>query len=164
MTLVQPRSRWLFAGVWPVCRKEFTHISRDRATLFFALIIPVVQLLFFGFAIDTNVRQIPTVVFDQARTQESRRLIDSFENSDAFRVTEYVSSDNDLYGRIRGASARVGIKIPVDFSRHLLEGSTASVLILVDGSDSAVTSFAVNVSNGIMLQESLKRTAAISAL
>jgi ABC-2 type transport system permease protein len=164
MSLARPHSRWLFAGVWPVCRKEFTHIGRDRATLFFALFIPVIQLLFFGFAIDTNVRQIPTVVFDQAHTQESRRLIDSFQNSDAFQVIEYANSDETLYGRIREAKAKVGIKIPVDFSRRLLDGDTASILVLVDGSDSSVTSYAVNVSNGIMLQESLKRTAALSAV
>jgi ABC-2 type transport system permease protein len=164
MSLARPHSRWLFAGVWPVCRKEFTHIGRDRATLFFALFIPVIQLLFFGFAIDTNVRQIPTVVFDQAHTQESRRLIDSFQNSDAFQVIEYANSDETLYGRIREAKAKVGIKIPVDFSRRLLDGDTASILVLVDGSDSSVTSYAVNVSNGIMLQESLKRAAELSAV
>ena len=52
----------LFRGLIPICRKEFLHIVRDTGTLFFALFIPMVQLFLFGFAIDTNVRQIPTVV------------------------------------------------------------------------------------------------------
>src|SRR5207237_7258316 len=68
----------LFYGLMPVCRKEFTHIVRDPGTLFFALLIPLIQLLLFGFAVDTNVRQIPTVVLDESHTQQSRQLLESF--------------------------------------------------------------------------------------
>ena len=64
----------IFYGLWPVCRKEFTHIVRDPGTLFFALALPLVQLFLFGYAVDTNVRQIPTAVVDESHTQESRRL------------------------------------------------------------------------------------------
>ncbi len=83
----------LFYGLGPVCRKEFTHIVRDPGTLFFALVIPLIQLFLFGFAVDTNVRQIPTVVLDESHTQESRQLLDSFAASDVFA--------NDLDGPIR---------------------------------------------------------------
>jgi len=76
-----------FFGLRPVCRKEFTHIVRDPTTLFFALLIPLIQLFLFGFAVDTNVRQVPTVVFDQSNTQQSRALIQSFAASDVFRIT-----------------------------------------------------------------------------
>jgi len=61
-----------FFGVWPICRKEFTHLVRDPGTLVFALVLPLIQMLLFGFAVDTNVRQIPTIVYDQSRTQSSR--------------------------------------------------------------------------------------------
>ncbi len=156
MTLAK-RKRNPFSGAWPVCRKEFTHISRDPATLFFALFIPVMQLLFFGFAIDTNIRQIPTIVLDEARTQESRRLLDMLANSDAFDLNRVAKSDGDLRDAIVAGRAKVGVKIPADFSRRLQDGQQATVLLLIDGSDSTVTSYAVNVSSGIMLQESLRR-------
>jgi ABC-2 type transport system permease protein len=156
MTLAKRKSN-PFSGAWPVCRKEFTHILRDRAALFFALVLPVMQLMLFGFAIDTNIRQIPTIVLDEARTQESRRLLDMFTNSDAFHLTSMAHSDGELYSAIVAGRAKAGIKIPVDFSRRIQDGQQATVLVLIDGSDSTVTSYAVNVSNGIMLQESLRR-------
>jgi ABC-2 type transport system permease protein len=159
MTLVKRKSN-LFSGAWPVCRKEFTHISRDRATLFFALFIPVMQLVLFGLAIDTNIRQIPTMVLDEARTQESRRMLDMFANSDAFHLMAMARSDSELYNSIVAGKAKVGVKIPVDFSRRLQDGQQATVLVLIDGSDATVTSYAVNVSSGIMLQESLRRVLA----
>ena len=78
----------LFYGLVPVCRKEFLHIVRDRGTLFFALLIPMLQLFLFGFAVDTNVRQIATVVLDESRTQESRRLLERFAASDVFDLQD----------------------------------------------------------------------------
>ena len=156
MTLAKRRGN-PFSGAWPVCRKEFTHISRDPATLFFALFLPIMQLLLFGFAIDTNIRRIPTIVLDEARTQESRRLLGMFANSDAFKMTGIAQSDSDLQSAIVSGKAKAAIKIPVDFSRRLQDGQQATVLVLIDGSDSTVTSYAVNVSSGIMLQESLRR-------
>ncbi len=158
MTLAKRRGN-PFSGAWPVCRKEFTHISRDPATLFFALFLPIMQLLLFGFAIDTNIRQIPTIVLDEARTQESARLLDMFANSDAFHMNTVAQSDGDLRKAIVSGKAKAGIKIPADFSRRLQNGQQATVLLLIDGSDSTVTSYAVNVSNGILLQESLRRLA-----
>jgi ABC-2 type transport system permease protein len=63
--------RRLFHGLVPICRKKFLHIVRDPGTLFFALLIPIVQLFLFGSAVDTNIRQIPTVVLDESHTQAS---------------------------------------------------------------------------------------------
>jgi ABC-2 type transport system permease protein len=147
----------IFSGVWPVCRKEFMHMSRDRGAMAFAIGVPIIQLIFFGFAIDTNIRQIPTALYDQERTQQSRRLIDSFVQSDTFHIERVVDSDDEMYRLMRAGEVKTAIKIPWDYSRRLAQGETASVLVLVDGSDSSVSSFAVNVSNGLMLQEALKR-------
>lgn len=149
--------RALFRGVGPICRKEFTHIVRDRGTLFFALFIPILQLFLFGFAIDTNIRQIPTVVFDESHTQDSRHLLETFAASDVFQMRAYVHSSRELYETIRAGKARVGIRIPFDYDRQLQKGSTATILVLIDGSDSTVASQAINVSTGVTLQESLKK-------
>ena len=147
----------LFYGLWPVCRKEFTHISRDPGTLFFALLIPLLQLFLLGYAVDTNVRQIPTVVLDESHTQESRHLQEKLAASDTFRLTMTVQSDSELYATMRAGKARVGVKIPYDYARRLQNGTTASVLVLVDGSDSTIAGQAVDASTGVALEESLGR-------
>jgi len=147
----------LFHGLVPVCRKEFLHIVRDPGTLFFALLIPMLQLFLFGFAIDTNVRQIPTVVLDESRTQESRRLLERFSSSDVFALKIYARSPEEMYAAIRSAKAGAGIRIPFDYARRIQDGTTASVLVLVDGSDSTVAGQAVSTSTGIALKESVVR-------
>src|SRR5262245_65721852 len=95
-----------------MARKEMLHILRDRTTLFFALVIPVIQLTILGFAIDTNVRHVRTVVLDQAGTQESRVLLQRFENSEDFKIVDEVFTDEALSESLISGHARVGIKIP----------------------------------------------------
>jgi ABC-2 type transport system permease protein len=139
-----------------VARKEFLHILRDPMTLFFTLFIPIVEMFMLGYAIDTNVRHVRTAVLDLARTQESRILLQQFENSEDFTIVREVFTDEALSEEIVAGRARVGIKIPEDYSRRLLAGETAQVLILVDGSESSVAGEAVNVGNAIALRESLR--------
>src|SRR2546423_5556617 len=138
-----------------VARKEMIHILRDPQTLFFALFIPVLELFMLGYAIDTNVRNIRTVVLDQARSQESRELLRRFVATDDFQIVREVYQEEDLTHAIVAGEAQVGIKIPEDYSRRLQAGTTAQVLILVDGSESSVAAEAVNVGNAIALKESL---------
>lgn len=147
-----------FSGMIPVLRKETIHILRDPGALFFTVVLPMMQMFMIGFAINTNVRDIPTVVYDAAQTQESRRLLNRFVNSDDFKIVAHVDSEAELNREIIAGRARVGIKIPPDYSRRLLAGETASYLVLVDGSESSVAGEALNVSNAIALRESLERS------
>ena len=157
-----------FRGIGAVAYKETLHALRDRMALMMAFIMPIFQMVILGYAIDTNVRQVPTVVFDQSGasqtlsapdrgTSDSRAFLDRLRNSDTFRVYKYVHSDRELKEEMIAGRARVGIKIPVDFARRLLHGDAAQVLVLVDGSDSSVAGQAVNVANAIGLDESLRR-------
>ena len=146
-----------FGGLLPVLRKEAIHLRRDPMALFFTVLIPVIQLFLLGYAINTNIRDVRTVVYDAVKSQDSQRLLDRFANSDNFRIVAYVDSDEDLNGAIVRGTARVGIKIPPEYSRRLLAGETAQVLVLVDGSDSMVSGETSNVANAIALQESLER-------
>jgi ABC-2 type transport system permease protein len=139
-----------------VARKEVLHLLRDPGTLFFALFIPVLELFMLGYAIDTNVRDVRTVVFDQARTQESRQLLQSFVNTKDFMLVGEVFSETELNEAIVAGRARVGIMIPENYSRQLLAGQTAQLLVKVDGSVSSVAAEAVNVGNAIALRESLR--------
>jgi ABC-2 type transport system permease protein len=140
-----------------VGRKEIIHILRDRQTLLMTLFFPIVELVMLGYAIDTNVRNINTVVLDQARTQESRALLRKFENSDDFNIVALVHSDEDLHGWIVKGKARVGIKIPENYSRRLQAGQTAQFQVLVDGTVSSVAGEALGTANAIALRESLQR-------
>jgi drug efflux transport system permease protein len=146
-----------FRGFGAVFYKEVLHIRRDQMALFFALIMPLMQMFLLGFGIDTNVRQVRTVVFDENNRAESRQLIDRFRNSDTFRVVASVQNDKGLNDAIVGGQARVGVKIPWDYSDQLLKKGTAQVLVLIDGSDSSVAGQAINVATAIGLDESLKR-------
>ncbi len=146
-----------FRGLWAVIYKESLHIRRDPRTVIFALTIPVLQMVFLGLAIDTNVRQVHTVVLDEAQTQASRELLDRFRNTDTYKIVHYARSDQELNDWIVGGRAKVGIKIPVDFSDQLQDRSTAQVLVLIDGSDSSVAGQALNVSTSLGLDESLRR-------
>jgi ABC-2 type transport system permease protein len=146
-----------FRGFGAVFYKEVLHVRRDSATLFFSLIIPILQMVLLGFGIDTNIRQINTVVFNTDNRRESRELIDRLKNSDTFHILRYVESDEAMNRAIVSGDARVGIKIPVDYSDRLLHGQSAQVLVLIDGSDSSVAGIAINVTNSIGLDESLRR-------
>ena len=140
-----------------LARKEVLHILRDPQTLFFTLFVPVMELFMLGYAIDTNVRNVRTVVVDRAGTQESRRLVEKFEKSQDFRVVAQALSDTEASRMIVAGQARIGIVIPENYSRKLESGDTAQILVLVDGTESSIAAEAVNVSNAITLRESLER-------
>src|SRR6516164_11810272 len=107
-------SRRLFS----VARKELIHILRDPMTLFFTLVIPILELFMLGYALDTHVRHVRTVLLDQAGTQESRQLLQKFENSDDFTIVARVHSDEELPRAIVAGTAHVGVKIPSDYSQR----------------------------------------------
>jgi ABC-2 type transport system permease protein len=146
-----------FRGFGAVFYKETLHVRRDFATLFFSLVIPILQMFLLGFGIDTNVRQVNTVVYNADGRRESRELLDRLKNSDTFRLARFVNNDKDLNDAIISGKCRVGIKIPVDYSDKLLHNMSAQVLVLIDGSDSSVAGQAINVTTSIGLDESLRR-------
>lgn len=155
-------------GFRAVFYKEMLHARRDRLAIVFALVMPIMQMVILGTAIDTNVRQVPTVVFDEsgsllgdgeapAGTDLSRAFLDRLRNTDTYRIYKHVDSDAALNREMIAGRARVGIKIPLTFARDLLAGRQAQVLVMVDGSDSAVAGQAINVASQIGLDESLQR-------
>lgn len=146
----------MFRGLWAILTKEIIHIRRDPATRF-VLAIPLVELLLFGYAIDTNVKNVPTVVFDLNRDAESRELIKEFENTRYFRVVGEVHSDEELRNAIVSGRAKVGIKIPPDYSTNLVNGRQARVQVLIDGSESTTALQVLNSSQQLGFLKSLRR-------
>lgn len=142
-------------GFVAIFRKELTQMMRDRLTLVFALAVPVFELILFG-TIDMTARNIPTVVFDQSRTQESRRLIEQFVATGYLSLSGYAQSRAELQQAIVAGHAQVAVEIPPDYARDLAAGRQADVLVLIDGSDSTVASQALSAANGVVLQQSIR--------
>lgn len=140
-----------------VARKESLHILRDPATLFFALFIPLIELFMLGYAIETNVRHIRTVVLDQANTKDSERFLRAMEEATTYRVVAMVHDEDTLNYYLTANKARVGIWIPQNFSQRLESGDRAQILVLVDGSETGIAGEGLNVSNMLALRESLGR-------
>lgn len=123
------------SGVWPMLVKEMRQLRRDRPTVAMMVGVPAIQLLLFGFAIRTDVRNLPTAVFDEARTSDSRALVQTILNTGNFRHYGDATSRDEvrrwtLAGRINAA-----IVIPPGFTRDLKRGHTAQVQVLVDAAD-----------------------------
>jgi ABC-type multidrug transport system permease subunit len=147
----------MFKGFGAIFYKEMLQISRDPLTLLLMLIQPMGQMLFFGYAINTDIRNITTAVYDLDQRREARELIDAFENSDCFHITAYVRSDEELNRAIVSGQANIGIKIPPDYSERLAAGRQATVLVLINGSDPSVAALSLSVSTSIGLSQSLGR-------
>ena len=142
-------------GFAAIFRKELTQMMRDRTTLMFALGIPVFELILFG-VIDMNAKNIPTAIFDQSRTQESRRLVEQFSATSYLKVVGYAQSRGELQSAIVSGHAQVAIEIPPDYARNLAAKRDADVLVLIDGSDSTVANQALAAANGVVLQEAIR--------
>jgi ABC-2 type transport system permease protein len=142
--------------MFTITKKEFTHIKRDRASLGIAIMMPIFMLLLFGFAVKSDVKNINFVVYDGDRTTESRELINKFNNSNYFIVSDVVSDPNDVERYIDKGEAKAGMVIPPDFSRTLRRNETAQIQILIDGSDPTVARTALAYSSLITNNYSLK--------
>lgn len=123
--------------------KEFIQMRRDRLTFGMMIGIPIFQLLLFGFAINTDVKHLPTAVFDQSYSSESREMLDAFSASGYFDLKYRVTSFQDLNTRIDNGDAKVGVVFPPDFAQQVRSGRSASVQVIVDASDSMAASSAI---------------------
>jgi len=121
-------------------RKESIQLLRDRRTLAFILVLPMLELFLFAYAIRLTVDHLPTVVADMSRDAQSRALIEALVESKYFDIQAYVDSQSDVVRALDSNQAKVAIVIPPDFAAHVARGD-AQALVLLDGSDSfSVTS------------------------
>ena len=116
-------------------KKELLHMVRDPRTLIFIFIMPVLQLLLLGYANNTDIKNVPTVIFDQSNSQASRALLDAFKVTGYFSFDYVASTDAEVDNLIAAGKVKVGITIPPDYTTKLLAGNTAQVSVLIDGSD-----------------------------
>lgn len=146
----------MLQGLGAIIYKEVLQARRDPATRF-VFLIPVIQTIIFGFAIDMDIQHIPTVVFDMDRGVESRRLIERMANTTSFDIVGTARSAEEVRNQIVAGRAKVGLIVPPDYSARFLRGEQATVQVLVDGSDGTVANNAVQTSRAVGQTESLIR-------
>ncbi len=146
-------------GLAAVLRKEWTQMFRDHWTLRMAFVIPILELVLFGL-IDTNVHNVPTAVFDQSRTAESRQLVQDLVNTGYFAVRTRPPSADALRREIVAGKVSVGVLIPPEFARRRLNGEPADFEVLIDGSDSTISSQTLAAASGVAFQRSMQEIAA----
>jgi ABC-2 type transport system permease protein len=129
--------------------KEFIQVFRDRVTLALIVGIPIMQLLIFGFAINTDVKHLKTAVLDQSHSQESRELLAQFTGSMYFDIVLAVESFDELNEAIGRGQVKVGVAIPPDFSGRKLSGRSAAVQVIVDAADNMSASSAISAASMI---------------
>ncbi|HYW32418.1 MAG TPA: ABC transporter permease [Gemmatimonas sp.] len=121
--------------VWPMLWKEFIQLRHDRLTFAMMTMLPAMQLLLFGYAIQTDVRRLPTVVLDESRTAESRALVSVLEHTDNFRVVATVPDRSAARRWIERGAARVALVIPPEYQRAIRRGETGRAQLLIDAAD-----------------------------
>ncbi|MCK6461875.1 MAG: ABC transporter permease, partial [Planctomycetes bacterium] len=126
----------MFRGLSGIVYKELLQARRDPATLVLALAIPVIQLTIFGYAIHTEIRDIPTVVVDRAGVRAGRELVQALEATDTFEITGHARDREEAIALLREGRVKVAVLLPDDLPERLLARETAAVQFLIDGSDS----------------------------
>jgi ABC-2 type transport system permease protein len=145
-----------FRGLSAILFKEFIIVWRDPMTLFFMFFPPLVEMIAFGYALDTDVKHMPMMILNEDRTVESRQFIDRFVNTETFRVVGEVQSVGELASEIRKGRAYVGLEIPPTFTRDVRAGNPAHVQLLVDGSNSTTALQALNTALAVGLTKSIE--------
>ncbi len=133
-----------------IMTKEFIHILRDRRTLMLIVVMPFIQLLIYGYAVNTDVKHLSTVVYDQDQTYLSRRLVDSFQQSAYFDINYRAASAQELHRYLDRDKVKAGIVISSNFTKDLLAGRPADLQLLIDGTDSNPANVALSTSQAIV--------------
>ena len=121
------------SGFLAFIKKEIMHIRRDPVTLFFCLGLPCIQLLLLGYALDFDVRHVPTAAVDLSRSRESRAFLDKVRNTQYLDITSYHTDRETALRRLDRGECRIVLILPPDYAR------TLNAQALVDGSDAQVT-------------------------
>ena len=125
-------------------RKEFIQIVRDPRILLLMFAMPIVMLFLLGYAANSDVRNVPTAIFDQDRSAAARDLISAFRAADYFQFAFDVASVKEMKQLIDNGQARAGLIIPPDYQRRLLAGEQAQVAFVIDGSDPTIAGTALS--------------------
>lgn len=147
-TLINFLKSWVFVCNWhrlyAVLVKEFIQMRRDRVTFAMMIAIPLMQLVLFGYAINTDPKHLPTVVIDFDKSAFSRAFVTGLKNTDYFLIVEQVKSESQAKKMLAQGKTQFVISIPLNFTRDLLRNKKPQILVEADATDSVATVSALN--------------------
>jgi drug efflux transport system permease protein len=144
-------------------RKEFRQMLRDPRAKRVLFAAPIVQLVVFGYAVNTDVRNAATMIVDHDQTSESRALVSALTSSGYFRVVARSQEPRDLVHALDRGDALLGLEIPQGFSKDLGAGRGADVQLLVDGSSANTANVALGYATQIISQWGIAHDATLAA-
>jgi len=139
-----------FTRSFAIARKELLQLRRDRLTLAMMVALPLVQLLLFGYAINTDVRHMPTVIYDQDRSAASRSLAERLRATGFYEIVGNVRSYDEVEHALRSGSARVALIVPARYESSITVGRSTRVQLIVDGSDPQTVASATNTAASLV--------------
>ena len=136
--------------LWRVIVKEFLQLRQDKKMIPIIFVAPVMQIVLFGFAVNTDVTNIPTVLVDQDRSAASRDLVSRFVNSGYFELVGSEERADAAEPWLVTGDAQLALVIATGYGRALASGKTPRVQVVVDGSDSSATTVALGYASSII--------------
>ena len=130
--------------------KEFIQLKRDRVSFAMIIMIPLVQLLLFGYAINTNPRHLPTAVLLQESSDVGRSILRALENTQYFKVTHIVRDEAEFDRLLASGTVLFAIEIPASFERDLRRGDRPAILVASDATDPVASGSALAALNGVL--------------
>jgi len=134
---------------WAMVVKEFVQMRRDRMTFATMIIIPILQLVLFGFAINTDPKHLPTAMLVRDDGPLTRAVLASMKNSDYFKFTRHVRNPAALDAMLRSGEVQFAVEIPASFERDVRRGDRPSVLVIADATDPVATGMAISALQGL---------------
>ncbi|MFO0758024.1 MAG: ABC transporter permease [Byssovorax sp.] len=134
----------MITRLWSLAIKELLQLARDRLTVAMMVMLPIVQLLLFGYAIETDVRHVPTVVYDQDHSARSRDFAASLASTGFYDLVGEVRDYDEIGRAFRSGKAKVALVVSADFSAEIVRGRKGKLELIVDGSDPQTVASATN--------------------
>jgi len=139
-----------FRRMWAMVVKEFVQMRRDRLTFATMIFVPILQLTLFGYAINTDPKQLPTAVLVRDHGPLTRAVLAAMKNTDYFDFRWQVRDPEELDKLIRAGDAQFGIEIPASFERDVRRGDHPAVLVIADATDPVATGTAISAAEGLI--------------
>lgn len=144
--------------------KEFNHILRDTRTLMVLIVMPVVMIVLFGFALSTEIKDVKVAVYDPSRDAATSRLVSQIDASEYFTVTAFLDGEDGVLDAFRSNSADIALVFEDNFYHRAVHDGDGSLQIIVDGSNTNIGSMAVFYVSSIVssFQKELAQEAALN--
>ena len=161
----------MFRRVRHLIWKEFIQVLRDKKLRLFIFLPPMIQLIAYGYAVNFDIKHVPTAVYAEDNSAESRQLISRFASSDYFNIKYFISTQEELRRLIDENEVTLVLRLPYDFARKIKSNQESLVQLIVDATDSNAALIVARYANNVIsdysleiMQERLARLGAVQGV